>query len=117
MHKIIAYFLLFVGLATLFFSFTGMYQTFVNKKPVVQVLQLKNFNVNTQYGPIEMEASSVNQILNLSLFALLMMFLAGLGAKVAGIGNNLLKTERICETLQTLSVKEALDKQKDIQRL
>lgn len=117
MHKIIGYFLLFVGLATLFFSFTGMYQTFVNKKPVVQVLQLQPFQLNTQYGNVQMDSGSINQILNLSLFALFMLFLAGAGAKVANIGNNLLKTERICETLKLLQIKDALDNVNDIKKL
>lgn len=117
MHKIIGYFLLLVGLATLFFSFTGMYQTFVNKKPVVQVMQLKPLHLNTQYGPIQMDATAVNQILNLSLFSLFMIFLTGLGAKVAGIGNNLLKTERICETLKEMPPTQIAQKQKDIQQL
>ena len=117
MHKIIGYFLLFVGLATLFFSFTGMYQTFVNKKPVVQVVELKPFQLNTQYGPVQLDSSSINTILNLSLFVLFMMFLAATGAKVAAIGNNLLKTERICETLNLLSLKTVLDHTQDIKKL
>ena len=117
MHKIIGYFLLFVGLATLFFSFTGMYQTFVHKKPVIQVLQLKPVSLNTQYGAVQMDSAAVNQILNLSLFAIFMIFLTGLGAKVASIGNNLLKTERICETLKEMSLSDISQKQKDIQNL
>ncbi|MBR3603703.1 MAG: hypothetical protein IKL48_03335 [Elusimicrobiaceae bacterium] len=117
MHKVIGYFLLFVGLATLFFSFTGMYQTFVHKKPVVQVVQLKPLNLNTQYGPVQLDSAAINQILNLSLFAFFMIFLAGVGAKTAGIGNQLLKTERICETLKEMSSSEISQKQKDIQNL
>lgn len=117
MHKIIGYFLLFVGLATLFFSFTGMYQTFVNKKPVVQIMQLKPLHLNTQYGAVQLDASAANQIINLSLFALFMIFLAGLGAKVASVGNHLLKTERICETLKEMKLSEISQKQKEIQKL
>ncbi len=116
-HKIIGYFLIFIGLATLFFAFTGMYQTFVNRRPVVQVLQLKPIALNTQYGQVQVQSDVVNQILNLSLFALFMIFLVGLGSKVASIGNNLLKTERICETLQMLRKEDVLSDQDPIKKL
>ena len=43
-----------------------MYQTFVHKKSVVQVLQLKPLAVNTQYGAVQIDAGVVNQVLNLS---------------------------------------------------
>lgn len=117
MHKITGYLLIFAGLAVMFFAFTGMYQTFVNKKPVVQVLELKPMDLNTQYGAVQVDSGVVSQVLNLSLFALFMIFLAGLGAKVAAVGNNLLKTERICETLQTLRLEGALRKEDEIKRL
>lgn len=116
-HKIIGYLLILVGLATLFFAFTGMYQTFVNRKPVVQVLQLKPIAIDTQYGQVQMQSDVVNQILNLSLFALFMIFLVGLGSKVASIGNNLLKTERICETLQMLRKEDVLAEPDQIKKL
>lgn len=109
--------MVFVGLGIMFFAFTGMYQTFVNKKPVVQVLQLKPMSINTQYGAVQMDSGVVDQVLNLSLFALFMIFLAGLGGKVAAVGNNLLKTERICETLQTLRREGALRKEDEIKKL
>ena len=109
--------MLFVGLATLFFAFTGMYQTFVNKKPVVQVLQLKPLSVNTQYGAVQIQPDAINQILNLTLFALFMIFLVGLGGKVAALGNQLLKTERLCETLQNLKREEILAQEERITKL
>ncbi len=117
MHKIIAYFLIFVGLVLMFFAFTGMYQTFVNKKPVVQVVQMKPFAVNTQFGAMQLDSSLVNQIFNLTLFALFMFFLLGTGRALAAVGNGLLKTERICETLQRLRTEEALQHEKEIRKL
>jgi len=99
------------------FAFTGMYQTFVNKKPVVQLVTAKPLALNTQYGAVQFDSAPIVHTLNLILFALFMMFLAVLGAKVAGIGNQLLKTERICETLETLRAQEALAHQKDIKKL
>lgn len=117
MNKTIAYLLIFTGLAVMFFAFTGMYQTFVNKKPVAQVLQLQPLRLNTQYGTVQVDSAVVNQVLNLSLFALFMIFLAGLGGKVAAAGNQLLKTERICETLQMLRRSDAVGRENDLKKL
>ena len=117
MHKIIAYLLIFVGLVLMFFAFTGMYQTFVNKKPVVQVIELKPLALNTQYGSVQVDSGMVNQILNLTLFALFMFFLLSLGVGIARLGNFLLKTERICETLRTLRATDALQHEKEISHL
>ena len=116
-HKIIGYLLLLVGLSMLFFAFTGMYQTFVNRKPVAQVLQLKPLAMNTQYGTVEVQTEAINQIVNIGLFALFMMFLAALGGKIAAIGGNLLKTERLCETLQQLRRDEVLTQEERIKKL
>lgn len=117
MHKIIAYFLIFVGLVLMCFAFTGMYQTFVNKKPIVQVVQLKPFALNTQFGSVQMDSTLINQIVNLTLFALFMFFLIGAGRAVAGIGNSLLKTERICETLQLLRKEDVVQHEQEIGKL
>lgn len=116
-HRIAGYLLLFIGLGILFFAFNGMYQTFVHKKPVVQVLQFKPLAVNTQYGAVQIDAGVVNQVLNLSLFAVFMIFLAGLGGKVAGTGCQLLKTERLCDTLRELKREGVLQKEEDIKKL
>ena len=117
MNKIIAYFLLVVGLVLMCFAFTGMYQTFVHKKPVVQVLQLKPLPIQTQYGTLQLDTQAVNQIVNLSLFALFMIFLAGLGSRIVSAGNQLLKTERICETLQKLRREDVLANETSIRKL
>ena len=117
MHKIIAYFLIFVGLVLMFFAFTGMYQTFVNKKPVVQVVSAKPLALSTQFGTLQADGTLVANVLNLALFALFMIFLAALGARVAGVGNQLLKTERICDTLQHLRREDVLNHEKDIRKL
>ena len=117
MHKIIAYLLLLVGLAFMCFAFTGMYQTFVKAKPVIQVVTLKPLSFNTQYGTVQIDGSMIGQIINVGLFALFMIFLAALGAKIASVGNGLLKTERICETLETLRREDVLANEKDIKKL
>lgn len=117
MQKIIAYLLLVVGLALMCFAFMGMYQTFINKKPVVQVVQIKPFSLSTQYGNVQVDGAMVGQVLNITLFVLFMLFLAALGARVAGVGNQLLKTERICETLQRLRREDVLAHEKEIRKL
>ncbi len=117
MHKIIAYLLLLVGLALMFFAFTGMYQTFVNKKPVMQIVPAKPLALTTQFGTIQTDGTVVAHVLNIVLFAMFMVFLAALGARVAGVGNQLLKTERICETLQHLRREDVLNHEKDIRKL
>ena len=117
MHKIIAYLLIVIGLALMCFAFTGMYQTFVNKKPVVQVVTLKPLAFNTQYGSMQMDSGFVGPLINIGLFALFMMFLAMLGARIAGVGNQLLKTERLCETLENLRQEDVLSHEKDIKKL
>ena len=117
MHKILAYLLLFAGLVLLFVSFTGMYQTFVRKKPVVQVMQLRPLALNTQYGNVQLDAGAISQVLNLSLFALFMIFLASVGGKLIMAGNQLLKTERLCETLQLLRKEDILAHEDEIRKL
>lgn len=101
----------------MFVAFNGMYQTFVHKKPVVQLVQSRPLALQTQYGAVQLDTAALTQVLNYSLFALFMIFLASVGAKLVGAGNQLLKTERICETLQTLRARDVLEHEKDIQKL
>lgn len=117
MHKIIGYLLLVIGLALILFAFTGMYQTFVQAKPVMQLVHSQPLALATQYGQVKVDAAFATQTLNIVLFALFMMFLALIGARVAGIGNQLLKTERICQTLQQLRREDALSNEKEIRKL
>ncbi|MBO7238009.1 MAG: hypothetical protein J6U96_01800 [Elusimicrobiaceae bacterium] len=117
MHKITAYLLIVIGLALMCFAFTGMYQTFVNKKPVAQIIAAQPLSVNTQNGRIELDGASIVQTLNISLFAFFMMFLVFLGSHIIGIGNNMLKTERICQTLEKLRKEDVTSHEKDIKKL
>ena len=117
MHKIIGYFLIFVGLVLMFFAFTGMYQTFVNKKPVVQVIATKPLALTTQYGSLQLDSTLANQVLNLGFFALFMFFLLFLGGGLTRFGNYLLKTERICETLKLLRSQDVLSHEAEIRKL
>ena len=46
-----------------------------------------------------------------------MMFLVGLGAKITQAGNQLLKTERICQTLEKLRKEDVLSGEAEIKKL
>jgi len=117
MNKAIAYLVIVIGLALMCFAFTGMYQTFVNKKPVAQLISTQPLSVTTQAGVVELDSTAIVQTLNISLFVFFMMFLVFLGGHIIGIGNNLLKTERICQTLEKMRKEEILDNEKDIKKL
>jgi len=91
-----------IGLALMCFAFTGMYQTFVNKKPVAQLVNAQPLSINTNNMKMQFDSTAIIQVFNISLFALFMMFLVVLGMNIIKVGNNLLKTERICETLEKI---------------
>ena len=115
MHKIAGYLLVFTGLLFIFFSLIGMYKVFADRRPVPPVIQLADVNIRTQYGVMQIPVQNVNTLANMGLFVLLMLFILSAGAKVAGVGCNLLKNERIYEALlqpdkQTLPAKETLKK-------
>ncbi len=101
----------------MFMAFNGMYQTFVRKKPVVQLVQPRPLALNTQYGTVQLDVVAITQVFNLSLFALFMIFLVSLGGKLVSVGSQLLKTERICDTLQSLRAADVLEHEKEIQKL
>ena len=94
-----------------------MYQTFVNKKPVAQIVSTQPLSVKTPTGTIELNSLAFAETLNLSLFAFFMIFLVFLGSHIIGIGNNMLKTERICQTLEKLRKEDVLSHEKDIKKL
>ena len=73
MNKIFAYLLLLAGLMMMFFACIGMYKVFIDKNPVMPVVQMADANISTQYGVVKFPMQAVNQIANLGLFSLLMM--------------------------------------------
>jgi hypothetical protein len=99
MNKIFGYLLLCVGLLMIAFSVLSMYKVFVDRQPVAPVVQMKDVQIATQYGPLQLPMQAVNTLANIGLFAVFMLFILGAGGKVAGIGVNLLKTERLREAL------------------
>ncbi len=107
MNKIFGYLLICAGLMMMLFSVMGMYKVFADRQPVAPVVQMADLRINTQYGPMQIPMQGVNQIANLGLFALLMVFILSAGAKLAGVGNGMLKAERIHDALLALETKNA----------
>lgn len=83
-----------------------MYKVFVNGGAVMPVMQFTDMQINTQYGPMLLPMKNLSTLANLGLFAVLMMFVLSAGSKVAQIGNGLLKTERLCETIKNSQTEE-----------
>ena len=83
----------------MFFSVLSMYKVFVDRQPVAPVVQMKDVQITTQYGPMKIPMQAVNTLANVGLFAVFMLFILGAGSKVAGVGVNLVKTERLREAL------------------
>lgn len=99
MNKILGYLLICAGLLVIFFSLVGMYKVFANGSPVVAVVQMADVQLNTQYGPVQIPMKGVNAVANLGLFAVFMFFVLSAGSKLAGVGNGMLKNERIYDAL------------------
>ena len=111
MNKIFGYLLICTGLMMMLFSVMGMYKVFADRQSVAPVVQMADLRINTQYGPMQIPMQGVNQIANLGLFALLMVFILSAGAKLAGVGNGLLKAERIHDALLMLENKNSVSEQ------
>ncbi|MBQ9971346.1 MAG: hypothetical protein IJP25_04405 [Elusimicrobiaceae bacterium] len=99
MNKIFGYLLLCVGLLMIFFSVLSMYKVFADRQPVAPVVQMKDMQIATQYGPMQIPMQAVNTLANVGLFAVFMLFILGAGGRVAGVGVNMIKMERLREAL------------------
>lgn len=117
MHKITGYLLIFVGMLLMFFALIGTYKVFVNHQSVPAVVQLRDMDIRTQYGNMQIPMQNINTLANIGLFVILMLFILSAGAKIAGIGCNLLKNERIYEALLQLNLKDAAETEKTLKKL
>ncbi len=106
MHKILSYLFICIGVLLIFFSLISMYKVFVDRQPAAPVVQLADMNLQTQYGPMMVPMQNLNTLANLGLFALFMAFVLSVGAKLAGLGAKMLKSERIREALLELKPTE-----------
>ncbi len=112
MNKIVGYLFVCVGILLVFFSLVSMYKVFVDRQPVAPVVQLADMNLQTQYGAMTVPMQNLNTLVNLGLFAVFMAFVLSVGAKLAGIGTQWLKNERIHDALLALKLTEIPDEEK-----
>lgn len=102
MHKILSYLLICAGLFIVFFALHGMYQVFVTGAAAPALVHFTDLTLQTQFGPMQLPMQQTNVIANLVLFALFMGFLVAAGGKIAQIGCQILKVERLREALLQL---------------
>jgi len=98
-HKIIGYLLVCVGLLFILFAAISMYKVFVGHQPVVAVVQLTDMRMNSQFGTMVIPMANLNTLANIGLFALFMTMIVIIGEKIASLGCNFLKIERLYEAL------------------
>ncbi len=102
MHKILSYLLICVGLFIILFALHGMYRVFVGGGAVLALVNFADLTVQTQFGPMVLPMKQASVIANLILFSLFMGFLVAAGGKLAQIGCQILKNERIYDALLQL---------------
>jgi len=117
MRKIPAYLLICVGILFMFFSLISMYKVFVDHKPVIQVVQLTDMNIRSPYGDMQVPMQNINALGNLCLFAIFMFFVLNIGGKVASVGCNMLKNERIHDALYLAAMAGHAPDEKDLKKL
>jgi len=110
-HKITGYLLISAGVLLIFFALIGLYKVFVEGGAVMQMVQLADVTVNTQYGTVQLPLKQINPVVNILLFALFMMGIITAGGKLANIGVGLLKSERIHDALLKLTKEQATSKE------
>ncbi len=102
MYKILSYLLLGLGILLIFFSLHSMYQVFAEGREVASLVQMEPLHINTQAGEINIPVATISTLANLGLFTLFMVVVAAIGGKVAGLGCQILKNERIHDALTLL---------------
>jgi len=100
MNKIFGYLLTLAGLGMILFALVSMFKVFTGAQQPVTLVPNFNLNFNTQYGQMGLDTKDLLPIINLMLHAMLMFFVAGAGARVAGVGVNLVKTDAVAEALR-----------------
>lgn len=103
MYKIFSYLLLCIGILIILFALHAMYQVGIGGQSVPALLQLADLQLQTKVGTVTLPSAWLNMLANMSLFALFMFFIATIGAKIATLGCQLLKNERIHDALLLLN--------------
>ncbi len=110
MHKILSYLLLCAGILIILFALNSMYNVFINGQTVREIVHFADMTIQTQVGPMNVPMEAANTLANMGLFAVLMTFVMAVGGKIASLGVQLLKNERIYDALVRLN-KENLTKE------
>ena len=103
MHKILSYLLLCTGLLIILFALNSMYKVFIGGAEVLAVAHFADLTIKTQAGPMNIPMQAANTLANMGLFAVFMLFVLSVGGKIASLGIQLLKNERIYEALLQLN--------------
>ena len=98
-HQITGYLLLCVGLLLILFAFISTYKVFIDHQAVIAVVQLADMNITSQFGVMTVPMANLNTLANLGLFVIFMLFVVTIGGKLATLGCNFLKIERLYEAL------------------
>lgn len=102
-----SYLFICIGVLLILFAFNGMFKVFISHQAAPVLVQFSDFQMRTQFGPVALPMEAINTIANLGLFALFMAFVAGVGGKLASIGCQLLKNERIHDALLQLNAAQS----------
>ncbi len=103
MHKILSYLLLCAGILIILFALNSMYNVFINGQTVREIVHFADMTIQTQVGPMNVPMGAANTLANMGLFAVLMTFVMAVGGKIASLGVQLLKNERIYDALMRLN--------------
>jgi hypothetical protein len=79
-----------------------MYQVFILGKEVLAIVRFSDLTIQTQFGPMNMPMDAANTLANMGLFAIFMTFVMAVGGKIASLGIQMLKNERIHDALVKL---------------
>ncbi len=102
MHKILSYLLLCTGLLIILFALSGMYKVFIRGEEVLAIVHFADLTVQTQAGLMNIPMETTSVLANMGLFAVFMLFVMSTGGKIASLGVQLLKNERIYDALEQL---------------
>ncbi len=106
MNKIFGYFLTVIGLGMVFFAALSMFKVFTGGQEPIMLIKTLKLNINSQFGPVATDTTALLPLINISLHAILMFFIASCGGRVANVGVNMVKVDAISEALRENPSKE-----------
>jgi uncharacterized membrane protein len=96
-EKIIGYILLTLGLILLFFSIAAMLNVYYNNNPPPELVNLSDISLPGPNGDniTLLQGAELSQILNISFWYVLMLFVLLAGGKVATLGVSMIKDIKV----------------------